>query len=48
MQLATLPSKNELIAKLMGTLSNPARNLVSVLTAPMRNFVYALNAISKK
>lgn len=48
MQLAALPSKNELIAKLLGTLTNPARNLVSVLSAPMRNFVYALSAISKK
>lgn len=48
MQLAELPSKNELIAKLLGTLSNPARGLVSVISAPMRNFVYALSAISKK
>jgi len=48
MQLAALPSKAELIAQLLRTLSNPARNLVSVLSAPMRNFVYALNAISKK
>lgn len=46
MRLATLPSKLELIAQLLGTLSNPARNLVSVLFAPMRNFVYTLNAIS--
>jgi len=48
MQLASLPSKSDLIAKLLGTLSNPARNLVNVITAPMRNFVYALSAISKK
>lgn len=48
MQLASLPSKDELIAKLLGTLSNPAANLVSVLSAPMRNFVYALSAITKK
>ena len=48
MQLASLPSKLELIAQLLGTLSNPMRQLVSVLSAPMRNFVYALNAISNK
>jgi large subunit ribosomal protein L10 len=48
MQLATLPSKNELIAKLLGTLSNPARNLVGILVAPMRSLVYALSAINKK
>jgi len=48
MQLASLPSKLELLAKLLGTLSNPMRQLVSVLTAPTRNFVYALSAISKK
>ncbi len=48
MQLAALPSKNELIAKLLGTLSNPARNMVGILVAPMRSLVYALSAVSKK
>ena len=48
MQLATLPSKNEFIAKLMGTLSNPARNMVGILVAPMRSLVYVLSAINKK
>ncbi len=48
LQLAALPSKNELIAKLLGTLSNPARNMVSILVAPMRSLVYALSAINKK
>lgn len=48
LQLASLPSKAELIGKLLGTLLNPARNLVGVLTAPTRNLVFALSAISKK
>lgn len=48
MQLAALPSKNELIAKLLGTLSNPARNMVGILVAPMRSLVYALSAINNK
>ncbi len=45
LQLAALPSKTELLGKLLGTLANPARNLVGVLSAPTRNLVYALNAI---
>ena len=48
MQLAALPSKNELIAKLLGTLSNPARNMVGILVAPIRSLVYALSAVNKK
>lgn len=48
MQLSSLPSKAELIAKLLGTLSNPARNMVGILVAPMRSLVYALSAINKK
>lgn len=48
LQLASLPSKTELIGKLLGTLLNPARNLVSVLSAPTRNLVYALAAIKER
>lgn len=47
-QLAALPSKSELIATLLGTLTNPARNLVNVLLAPTRNLVYALAAIKER
>jgi len=48
LQLASLPSKTELIAKLLGTLSNPARSFAGVLAAPMRDLVYAMNAIREK
>lgn len=48
MQLSKLPSKTELVAKLLGTLSNPARNMVNVLIAPMRNLVYAFSALKDK
>lgn len=47
-QLSQLPSKLELLSKLLGTLANPARNLVAVLSAPMRDLVYAISAVSKK
>src|SRR3989339_764843 len=47
-QLSKLPSKNELIAKLLGTLVNPARNMVGILVAPMRSLVYAISAVNKK
>lgn len=46
--LATLPSKEELIAKLLGTLNNTASSLCRVLTAPTRGLVVALNAIATK
>ncbi len=47
-QLASLPSKDELIAKLMRTIQGPMSGLVNVLSAPTRNLVYALNAIKEK
>ncbi|MBP3619733.1 MAG: 50S ribosomal protein L10 [Clostridia bacterium] len=46
--LATLPSKEELIAKLLGTLNNTASSLCRVLSAPARGVVVALNAIATK
>lgn len=46
--LAKLPSKEELIAKLLGTLNNPITSLCRVLNAPTRGMVIALNAIATK
>jgi large subunit ribosomal protein L10 len=46
--LATLPSKEELIAKLLGTLNNTAASLCRVLSAPTRGLVVALNAVATK
>jgi large subunit ribosomal protein L10 len=43
-RLATLPSKEILIAKLMGQLQAPIAGLVGTLQAPIRNLVYVLNA----
>lgn len=47
-QLSKLPSKQELLAKLLMILKSPGTGLVNVLNANQRNLVYALDAISKK
>jgi len=44
--LATLPSREVLMAKLLGSLSSPATGLVAVLGGVQRKFLYALNAIA--
>jgi len=46
-QLATLPSKEELYAKLVGSLNAPVSGFVNVLAGNLRKFVYALNAIKE-
>ena len=46
--IATLPSREELIAKLLGTMQNPLRGNVQVLAGPARAFVTALDAIAKQ
>ena len=43
-QLATMPGKNELRAKLLATLQAPLQQFVALLQAPSQNFVYALSA----
>ncbi len=47
MQLATLPTKNELRAKTVGILVAPLQGMVGVLQANLRNLVYALSEMSK-
>ena len=48
MKLSKLPGKEELIAKLMGSLKAPGNNLAMVLNAAVRDLVYALSAVAKK
>ncbi|MFH2019017.1 MAG: 50S ribosomal protein L10 [bacterium] len=47
-QLAALPGKDQLIAKLIYTIQAPLSGLASLLSAPMRNLTYALSAIKDK
>lgn len=46
-QLATLPTKEELLAKLVGSLNAPISGFVNVLAGNLRNLVYVLNAIKE-
>lgn len=47
-QLASLPTKQELIGKVVGGISSPLYGLVSVLQGNLRNLVYTLNAIKEQ
>lgn len=46
--LSKLPSKEELVGKLVGTIAGPLRGFVSVLNGPQRSMVQVLSAISQK
>jgi large subunit ribosomal protein L10 len=46
--LASLPPKNELLAKLVGSLANPMRGLVTVLSGNQSGLVRVLNAIREQ
>lgn len=46
--LADLPSKEILVAQLLGVLNGPIRNFVGVLAAVPRGFVTVLDAVGKK
>lgn len=47
LQLATLPSKDELKMQTVGILTAPLQGMVSVLQANLKNLVYALSQIQK-
>ena len=46
--LAALPSREELIAKMVGSIASPLRGLVTVLSGNQSGLVRALNAIREK
>lgn len=46
--LASLPTKEVLVAKMLGSLNAPVSNFVGVLSATMRSLVYVLNAVKEK
>ncbi|HEV2262511.1 MAG TPA: 50S ribosomal protein L10, partial [Candidatus Rubrimentiphilum sp.] len=48
MVLAALPSKLELLARLVGSLSSPLRGLVNVLSGNQSGLVRVLNAIREQ
>jgi len=47
LNLAQLPSKQELLAKAVGSISAPPRNLVNVLQGNIRNLINVLSQIKK-
>jgi len=46
--LADLPSREELLAKVVGGMQAPLYGLASVLSGTLRSFVYALDAVRKQ
>jgi len=46
--LATLPSREELLAKLLAGMQSPISGIVNVLQGNIRNLVYVLDAVAKK
>ena len=46
--LATLPSREELLGKLLSAINSPIQGLVNVLNGPSRSFVQVLNAYAEK
>lgn len=47
-EFSKLPGKNELLSMLLGTLNAPAQQTAGVLSASIRQLLYALNAVKEK
>jgi large subunit ribosomal protein L10 len=47
-QLAALPSREELLARILGSMNAPVTGLVMVLSGVLRKLVYAINAIKEQ
>ena len=47
-ELAAMPSREELLSKLVYLLQSPISGLVNVLQGPIRKLVYGLNAVAEK
>ncbi len=47
-KLAQLPSKEELLVKLIGSISGPIYGLLNVLQGNLRKLVFVLNNIKKE
>ena len=48
MGLAEIPSKNELLAKLLGSMNAPLSGLMNVMTGNIKGFVRVLSGLSEK
>jgi large subunit ribosomal protein L10 len=46
--ISKLPSREEALAQLVGTMNAPLSNLVNGLQGVLRNFVYVMQAVSEK
>lgn len=47
-ELANLPTKNELLSKMLAGLNSPVKGFMNVLTGNIRNFIYVLNSIKEQ
>lgn len=47
MNLADMPSREELLARVMGSMNSPLQGFVMVTSGVLRKFLYAVNAISE-